>query len=257
MPAPSSVSEDDINDAIQRYLKGEGRILEIAKSIGVGAPRFKREMEARGFRVRTKSEGQALRHVRDVDTPWKARFTAASARAREGWVYSDANRERFSQLGREKTIANQGRKPTDRQLSLRSEAHQRGLLKLSPLAVDLQAMLEARGLATTLEQASGRYNIDIAVSPVAVEVHRYSFNPLGATRLHERKRTNYLCNRGWLVCYVWIRPRQYLLTDDAADYVVSLAEEAKRDPSLIGEYRVIRGTGELFATGRGDGNELA
>lgn len=257
MPSPTSVSENDLLNAIRRYLEGEFRLSEACKSIGLGAPRFKQEMASRGFRVRTPSEGQALRHVRDADTPWKRRFAAAAKEGRESWVYSDANRERFRAYGASRK-GKAGAPRTDLQLDRRAAAHERALLKVSPVALTFRDMLSTRGLPAILEKAAGRYNIDIAAGRIAVEVHRYSFNPLGPTRLRERKRTHYLCNRGWLVCYVWVRPADsFLLTDNAADYVVALAEAAERTPSLAGEYRVVRGSGELFATGRGDGDELA
>jgi len=256
LPVPGSANTD-IDDAIRRYMEGELRLSKAAKAAHMSAGRFKQCLAERGMRVRTPSEGQALRHVRDADSEWKQRFTQASATTRERWVTSEANRERFRQLGREASVKNRGHVPSESALKLRSDSHQRGLLKVSPAAIRLNDWLLLRGAETTMEAASGRYNIDIAVGSVAVEVHPYSFNPLGPTRLRERQRTRYLCNRGWLVLYVWISARSYTLDEVTADYIVALAESAKRDPSLVGEYRVIRGTSELVATGRGDGDELS
>jgi hypothetical protein len=116
----------------------------------------------------------------------------------------------------------------------------------------LHGWLSQRGYAGVLEQAVGRYNVDIGIAPIAVEVEVTPGNPLKSPRL--RKRLGYLCDRGWLVVYVWVT-RYGFMDEGAANYVAALCDAAKSDPSLVGEYRVIRGTGELIASGRPDGDE--
>jgi hypothetical protein len=246
-----------MNDAIGRYLKGELRIAEAAKLVHVSAGRFKAAMAERGLSHRSPSEGQALRHARDPE--WSRSFREAGRAEREKWVTSDRNRARMSALGAKQGKSNRGRIADQQSVNRRAESHERALLKVSPLALDFQKMLTERGVDTVLEKAAGRYNIDIAIGDtIAVEVHRYSFNPLGPTRIRERHRTRQLCDAGWLVCYVWARPTDsFRLDASAADYVVTLEQLAESNPSMRGEYRVIRSTGQLLTAGRGDGNELA
>lgn len=255
MPVRTSVSDSDMDHAIKVYLKGELRLSHAARLVHVSTERFKAELAMRGLRARTQQEGQISRHALGHGVE---NFQAAGKVAREIWINSDVNRARMAELGRAHGPTNVKATRTETAREQRSLAHQRALLKVSPLALDFERMLIERGATTTLEKAAGRYNIDIAVGPIAVEVHRYSFNPLGPTRIRERKRTHELCKRGWLVCYVWARPAdEFRLDGSAADYVISLAKLAKTSPSACGEYRVIRSTGELFSTGRGDGDELS
>lgn len=232
--------------------------MNIAASVGIGVPRLKREMKSRGIKWKTPAEALAGRQEKLLtNAVWRKKVSENAKRLAETWGKSEANRKRMRRLG----MGQRGikRPHTEQELLKRSATHQQRVIKLSPSAVTLNDWLIAAGAVTTLEQAEGRYNIDIAVGAVAVEVHRYGFNPLGrsasASRL--RQRANYLRNRGWLMCYVWIGPRGQWLTAAAAEYIVALAKSAESDPSLRGEYRVIRGSGELVAAIRGDGDESA
>jgi len=257
MPATSRVSDADVDDAIRRYIAGEGRLLTIARSINVGVPRFKREMLARGVQWKTPADTLAERQRRmRTDPVWQQRLADARQRTAETWGRSEANRERMRQLGRSRGGRSDAPSKAST-LDARSLSHQRQLLKVSPSAVQLRDWLVERGQAPVMEQACGRYNLDIAIGPVAVEVHRYALHPLGDTTsaIRLRQRARYICDRGWLLAYVWISARSFLLLHEAADYLVSLVEQAKCDPSLVGQYRVIRGTGEFVAQGRLDRDE--
>lgn len=247
----------DMDDAIRRYLAGEGGLLKIASSLGISNSALKTELRRHGLAPRTQGDAAKNRHVRDAGTEWSENFRAAARRNRERWQATPEFTEASSR-GRERAWgANRGSKHTEKHKAARARTHERLRLKVSPYALTLNGWLRDRGIPTAMEFAVGRYNVDIASFPVAVEVHAYSFNPLGSTRWRERQRTRYLCDRGWLVIYVWISARAFVLNEASADYVVSLVEEAKRDPSLVGEYRVIRGTGEFVSAGRPDGDEWA
>ena len=69
-----------------------------------------------------------------------------------------------------------------------------------------------------------------------------------------RQRVKYLRKRGWSVLYIWVTAR-HPLTRRAADQIVAAGQAAERNPALIGQYWVIRGTGEFVAEGRPDGDE--
>jgi very-short-patch-repair endonuclease len=118
---------------------------------------------------------------------------------------------------------------------------------------DLAAWLAARGLRVLAQHPVGPYNIDLAVRPVAVEVHFAANNPVADARL--RKRTKNLLDWGWDVVYVWVTGRHPLI-EDVADEVVAVVEAAKRQPSARREYRVIRGAGEYVTSGCSDGHDL-
>jgi very-short-patch-repair endonuclease len=113
------------------------------------------------------------------------------------------------------------------------------------------ALLEARGYKPLQQAIIDRYNIDLLLPAVVVEVHWQTGHPF--YRAHDRKRLEYLTNSGWNVIYIWVTP-PHPLTDTAADYIVAFQKQTRGNPSGIGEYRVIRGTGELVASGRGNIN---
>jgi len=110
--------------------------------------------------------------------------------------------------------------------------------------------LTDRGCTVTMQKAVGRYNLDLAIPPVAVEIHAQARHPVQA--LDSRKRMKYLTDRGWHVLHIWVSIRRFLIAEAAADDVVAFFQRSKRDESIPGAYRVIRGSGEFVAEGRGD-----
>ncbi|MDO8681853.1 MAG: hypothetical protein Q7N50_00015, partial [Armatimonadota bacterium] len=118
----------------------------------------------------------------------------------------------------------------------------------------LASWLQERGLNPVLQQAIDRYNIDIGLLPIAVELCTSSGNPFN--RVLDRQKTEYLMNRGIHVLYIICSVRHFLqprITDD----IVTFLNQANADPSPIGQYRVIRGCGELAAGGRGNLDNVA
>lgn len=116
----------------------------------------------------------------------------------------------------------------------------------------LDAKLRTRGLDPVPQLPTGRYNIDRAVLPVAMEVHARAQSPLDRTvrEGYERRRIRNLTDWGWHVHYIWTPAG--VISDAAADDAVAFYQRVKGTPADPGEYRVIRGSGELVACGRGD-----
>ncbi len=114
---------------------------------------------------------------------------------------------------------------------------------------ELAALLRERGHHPDIQKAVGPYSLDLALPPVAVEVHRSSGHPLG--RADFRERTRHLVNAGWWVIYVWISVRPEAdwqeIAPAVADEVVAFLELAESDPAPVGQYRVVRGSGERAA----------
>lgn len=113
------------------------------------------------------------------------------------------------------------------------------------------AWLDARDVSYVHQAIEGPYNVDIGIGAVAVEIHRYSANPLSA-HCEEvwslTSRLEYLLNRGRWVLYLWSTPG-VPLGEVVADEIVAFMQLANRDPSAPSEYRVIRGCGELVFSG--------
>lgn len=99
-----------------------------------------------------------------------------------------------------------------------------------------------------------RYNLDFAAGAVAVEVHTSASDPIRLPRLG--RRTVELGKRGWHVAYLWLTP-SHPLSDRGLDELVAYIERLQRLPASVREYRVVRGSGDLYAAGRIDADHDA
>src|SRR5258708_34118137 len=80
-----------------------------------------------------------------------------------------------------------------------------------------------------------------------VEIHVTATNPL--SRLKTRDRIKYLTNLGWSILYIWVT-QGHFLSEAAADDAIAFLEATKSDPSPIGQYRALMGSGQLVTRGR-------
>lgn len=103
------------------------------------------------------------------------------------------------------------------------------------------------------EVAIGPYNVDFAIGSVAVEILGGEWH--GYKTIHAR-RTPYILNQGWAMAFVWATAN-CPMTREVADQVVTYANQIGREPALIGEYWVLRGDGQLIATGGTESDEIA
>jgi very-short-patch-repair endonuclease len=115
-------------------------------------------------------------------------------------------------------------------------------------------LLEERGLYPIPQKAIGRYNVDLAVEPVAVEVLGGNWH--ARKRIHAT-RTPYILDEGWHLIFVWSQEPYSPVTASAADYIVALLDEMRWNPPAESQYRVISGHGQLLAAGRSDDGEFA
>jgi very-short-patch-repair endonuclease len=112
------------------------------------------------------------------------------------------------------------------------------------------AWLRLRGLKIVHQHAVGPYNCDLTIPAVGVAVEIFGGNWHG-TGKHAgmfAERAQYVLDQGWLLVVVWVDQRKQRLSEASADYIGSLAEQASRDPSLRGQYRVVWGDGEVVPT---------
>lgn len=117
----------------------------------------------------------------------------------------------------------------------------------------LYKMLIEKRVNATPQKAIGKYNVDFAIGTVAVEIFGRAKKDEALAILP--KRIKYILNSGWTLVVVWANDR-CPISNTAADYIISLSEHAGRDPSLRGQYRVIRGNGDFFAEGSSKSNKL-
>jgi transposase len=113
----------------------------------------------------------------------------------------------------------------------------------------LNQWLIKRGFKTIPQMAVDRFNIDIAIPPVAVELKISSTLPITAT--NDLKKIIYLTNNHWSVIYIQIKYID-MLSEIQADYIARFIKQVRSNPSLIGEYRVIGCNAKLKSRGRFD-----
>ncbi len=209
----------NIDNLVGRYLAGESE-QAIANSIGCGRGTIRRRLLKAGIIPRGPSEAQLIRHLNT--TPEMRRKMTEAAH--------DAVR---------------GKKRSESEMIKRAIVKQKSQRYIGKGERILAEWLRNRGLDPVMQLAVGRYNIDIAILPIAVELLYSPGNP--HTRATDRKKIKYLRNQCIHVLYVWINRRD-VLTEEAADYIVSFRKEMELTPTKLGQYRVIRGSGELFTT---------
>jgi very-short-patch-repair endonuclease len=114
-------------------------------------------------------------------------------------------------------------------------------------------LLTQRGLAPIPQKAIGKYNADLAVAPVAVEILGGGWH---LEKRHHAVRTPEILDAGWHLVFVWNHEGRSALSPKAADYVVTFLDEVRRNPSSVGQYRVISGDGELLAARSRDDDQF-
>jgi very-short-patch-repair endonuclease len=143
----------------------------------------------------------------------------------------------------------------------RSELAKRRHGTVPPYATELlyAAWLRLHGLKIVHQHAIGPYNCDLTIPAVGVAVEIFGGNWHG-TGKHAgmfAERAQYILDQGWALVIVWVDQVKKRLSEASANYIASLAEQAGRDPSLRGQYRVIWGDGEVVPTEGRHLDELA
>lgn len=211
----------DANDVIEGYKIGES-CKACADRLGVSRQVISRIYRENGIKPRTRSEAMYIR-MANATPEERIRLTSSAHEAVRG---------------------------AKRSLSVlvqSAKTRQRTMQYLGAGETELFDMLAARGHVGIKQLAVERYNIDIGIAPVAVELLIDSRNPMD--RKADRKKIEYLTKNGWCVFYI----RLYHVTElreAHADYIASFLYRVSRDPSLIGEYWVIGGDCKLEARGR-------
>lgn len=282
----------DIDDLIRAYLSGES-VGEIAGRLGIGRSTVRKRLEEAGIEMHSIKEAanlkwsktargpSAIRLDIDVDEIVRCYGAGETERqiARDLGVSQNVINRRLKERGvsrstseasrlRYARMTEEARKPLTRAANEwsrgrpRSERHkissalaaQRDLRKVGEGERELGVSLRERGLEPVPQLAVWKYNIDLAIAPVAVEVERCRGNPLRRTTHYQR--TVDLLDMGWFVIIVQIAPGE-LTEAGAAEYVVSFLEVLESNPPAGTQYRVIRGSGEFVAAGGLNGDKLA
>ena len=274
----------NLEHAIKRYVAGEGA-QRLAAEFGISEQRLSNELKARGL-FRDKAARYALAAQRMSatlraqtglpDAEIARRYIAGeseNALAREFGVArtvitcrlrmagverrgsTEANRMMMAKRTPEENarnvaaahVATANREQTLEEKIRRAKTRQERQTHTSPNELRFAKMLGERGISDCIPQlAIGPYNTDIGAAPVAVEIFGGGWHAYGDHARLAETRIRYILDQGWNLVIIWIDERRRRFPVKAADYVAAFIEQARRDPTMRGQYRVIGSDGKAF-----------
>lgn len=250
-----------VDELAGAYRSGESEY-SLAHRYGVLRSAVRRHLESAGVEIRSRSAAGKVRAGKMTPEQRAAQLAAAHQAWREPRrrvapeLEGKRPRKRYSKsLVEQPTFIDaDGRRRHSPELLAAKAAlrEQRGDLG-SPGEIALGGWLRDRGHVPTPQKAIGKYNVDLAMAPVAVEVLG------GGWHLTNRKhavRTPYILNEGWHLVFAWDHEGDSALACGAADYIVAFLNQVRRDPPSVSQYRVISGNGQLLAAGSADDNKF-
>ena len=205
------------DDVISKYQSGKS-VKALADEFGVSRNVIVQRLNAVGIKPRNRSEAMYLRMSQTPETE-RQKLAEAAHRAKRGSHNSE------------------------QMLHKRALAGKRFIGRFE--AEFIQALISA-GVDVIPQEPFLSYNLDIGCGNVAVEIHRHTDSPFAPRNI---KKFMKCVNSGKTVIYVWINPTKNIVTASCYDNVVTLVKALRANPPASGQYWVIRGTGETYATG--------
>lgn len=277
----------NLDDIIRRYQGGES-VAKIAASLGVGKSTVQKRLRDAGV-MRTLQEATALRPkhrpetIEKLDEVVKLRQSGLTQReigerfgvpqaTVSNWLLSrgvradmHVSRQRYAdsltpqQRAKQAEAAHEavrGMKRTDADLIARAHTKQIKQSHATDTERLLAQALTARGLDPVLQLAVYKYNLDIGVEPVAMELFGGNWHAQGPAAARMPQRLKDIADRGFNTIMVWTHAVHAMDIGAIADEVVSFRERSCSDPSFSRQYRVIWCDGEFIAAGSVDDNKL-
>jgi len=291
MPAPASAA--DIENAVRDYLAGEG-CEAVAARYGTSQDRLKRTLVERGL-WRSRAEQNAARADRvsatllsksDLPTEeivvrylagepreviaksYGTSRTAIDYRLKAAGVTLRSQTETNRALAAGRTpeenraimqaaqAAVRGRRQTPLHRARIAQTRERLQTHTSEDEIFIAKLLSTRGLNPIPQKAIGPYNVDVAAGTVAVEVFGGGWHAYGTHKRRTPKRLRYILNQGWNLVIIWNLRHRWPMTADAAGYIAAFVEEARCDPTIRGQYRVIWSDGQVVPSSDFDVDDL-
>lgn len=234
--AKARAGRDEIRDRIVQAFKDGGSVKAVAERFGVQRSTVIRCLEDVGIAPRSRSKAMILRMASTTDDDKKA-LAAAANKARRG-AQASADELRKKAFTKARTHS-----------------------KVGAAEYEFADTLTSIGMHADLQYPVGPYNIDIMCWPIAVEIHSQAGHPHSDARCLQRIK--YLCDRGLSVVYIkcasW---RNDVWTINAPEiicayHIAALHEATQTDPSLLGQYWVVRRSGETITSSCCDLDKIA
>lgn len=204
-------------ESVKRLYDEGLSVIQISRQLSVGRGQINSCIADLGLDRRNGSEANLLRFARM--TPEQRRELALSAHdKRANCVRSDA------------------------ELTAEAIRKQHTMERVGILEADVAECLRSKHLECIPQFAWKRYNFDIMVGHLAVEVHSGPMRPINTSG--ELRKTTEALSAGISMLYLWLRNRA-TFNDLAIDEIVAFHKLTRRKPSPLGQYRVVRGDGKI------------
>jgi hypothetical protein len=212
----------DVDYIVSEYLYGKS-VKALSAELHVTRDAIALRLKNRGITPRNRSESM---YNRMAQTPpeERQRLAEAAHEAKRGYVNSAETCHRMAE----------------------SKCKRVGMFES-----DFIDALENAGISVTPQEPFLGYNLDLGCGDIAVEIHSQCASPLSSKFI---KKLMNCVNAGKSMIYVWFDPRRPAVTDACYQQVIATIQAFRRDPPVRSKYWVIRGTGELYASGSFDGD---
>ena len=180
------------------------------------------------------------RIFRENDVPVRNRSEAMFTRM-ANTTFEERQRLAFAANEAKRGLAN-----TPEMLEKRAKAGKRFIGKFEQEFINA---ISSAGIHNIPQEPFMSYNLDIGCGNIAVEIHTQTGSPLTPKFLPKLMNC---VNSGKSMIYVWINPRKDIVLPECYENVVSIIQQFRSNPPVRSKYWVIRGTGELYATGSFD-----
>lgn len=208
----------DTNNTIKEYLSGKS-IKQLASDYGCSRQVIYRVLRQANITPRNRSEAMKIR-MANTSCEERKRLSHAAHEAKKGYTNSPETRHKMA-LAKNK--------------------------KVGVFENDFIREFDAAGIPTTPQQAFLAYNFDIGCGPVAVEIEVQHGKLFTSPKIMKRVMECIEC--GMNMVYVNIPSKNSVIPTACYEKVISLVKICRSDPSIRGQYWMVRSTGEIYAAG--------
>lgn len=213
---------------IDTYLSGVS-VYQISKRLGVSRNVIDRIIVKNGYSIRGLNKSQKLRYKNTTKEYRKN-------------IVKKAN----------EAIRNKPKSFHYKSSIKQAQAKEKSLSKVGKFEFEVINNLIASGFNPIPQKAFMAYNIDITIGNIAIEIHVNSGHPHNMA--YYRKRIINILKFGWNIIYIKITKAG--LNEFCINQLISDINFFRGNPSIIGQYRMIRGTGELITIMQIKGNDF-
>jgi hypothetical protein len=254
------ITDENVDRLVARYVRGES-LRTIVADLGISMTSAWRYLARHGVKLRGRSRivldeaqivSRYLQGESEVALSKDLGVSRIAIRRRligAGLVIRgpvDATKQRTRRLTRsdkDSSLVRAGTSPVNRRVQRIARVSKNNR---SGTVDEFAKELAKHGLVP-FRQTGGRYDLDLTVGRVAIEIMEMKLNPM--LYAHVRERLKGMVDEGWVPWVVWI-PLGETISDCAVEDAVQFFRRSTADGTFHAQYRIVRSTGEVVAEGR-------